>query len=130
MNKNKILAWILVLITAVAGGVLQNWLTTVMILFAAAIMYLFANRGHEATVIEEVNDDIDTTHAEILSLNADTAENIREQIASIHEENNQIASLIHGAIAQLSESFQGLNTQMDAKEQLIHSLIDEDENGH
>ncbi|WP_273152659.1 methyl-accepting chemotaxis protein [Methylophaga thiooxydans] len=129
MNNKTTLAWILVLITTVLGLILQNWLTAVMVLFSAAIMFcLSKNRetGQPTGTNKPYND---TPHNDIAALNADTMRHLREQTESIREENEQIATLIHGAIGQLTDSFQGMNVDTHSEQKMLRSLIHYDENG-
>jgi len=122
MNSKNTLAWMVVLITAVAGGLLQGWITALMILFSAAVIFIFFN-------VRQAEQAVETRHAEIASLTADTMHNLQQQITSIRQENTQIANLIHAAIGQLTDSFQGMNRYTDTEKQMLRSLIDQDENG-
>lgn len=129
MNNKKTLAWILVLITAMLGLFLQNWLTAVMVLFSSAAMFYLSNNSAGQQLVESNNQIDDTPDDEIATLNADTMRNLREQTASIREENEQITRLIHDAAAQLTDSFQGMSMDTESEQKMLHSLIDHDEDG-
>lgn len=129
MNNKKTLAWIVVLLTALVGILLQGWMTALMVIFAAAAMYILINVEAPAPLVDNQSQTVAVAHEEIATLNADTMQNLQEQISSIREENEQIARLIHGAIGQLTDSFQGMNMQTDTEQKMLHSLIDHDENG-
>lgn len=129
MNNKTTLAWILVLITTVLGLILQNWLTAVMVLFSAAIMF-YLSKNSETGLPTDTNKPFDDTpYNDIAALHADTMRHLREQTVSIREENEQIATLIHGAIGQLTDSFQGMNVDTHSEQKMLRSLIHPDEKG-
>lgn len=128
MRNKKTLAWMVVLITAIVAMLLHGWQVAAMTVLPAVVMFiLLAEQQSEAAI--ESNDTTEAMYAEMSSLTTDTVKSLQEQIISIREENEQIAKLIHGAIGQLTDSFQGMNMQTDTEQHMLHSLIDHDENG-
>jgi len=129
MNNKKTLAWMVVVLTALLGLVLQNWFTAVMILFSAAAVFFLVKDREQKPTADADTQAAENSDEEIATLNADTMLNLRQQIDSIREENEQIARLIHGAIGQLTDSFHGMNMNIDSEQKMLHSLLDHDENG-
>lgn len=128
MRNKKTLAWMVVLITAIVAMLLHGWQVAAMTVLPAVVMFiLLAEQQSEAAI--ESNDTTEAMYAEMSSLTTDTVKSLQEQVFSIREENEQIAKLIHGAIGQLTDSFQGMNMQTDTEQHMLHSLIDHDENG-
>lgn len=128
MRNKKTLAWMVVLITAIAAALLHGWMIAAMTVLPAVVMFILL-KGRQPEKVLDSNDTIEDTYAEMASLTTDTMQSLQEQITSIRQENEQIASLVHGAIGQLTDSFQGMNMQTETEQHMLHSLIDHDENG-
>lgn len=128
MRNKKTLAWMVVLITAIAAALLHGWMIAAMTVLPAVVMFIVL-KGRQPEKVLDSNDTIEDTYAEMASLTTDTMQSLQEQITSIRQENEQIASLVHGAIGQLTDSFQGMNMQTDTEQHMLHSLIDHDDNG-
>lgn len=129
MNNKNTLAMIVVLLTALVGGVLDGWMTALMIIFAAASMAMLINGREQAQQLGNNPQTSEVTHEEIATLHAGTMQSLQEQIDSIREENKQISTLIHDATGQLTDSFQGMNIQTDTEQNMLRSLIKNDQNG-
>ena len=107
---------------------LSGWIPAVLLLVAVAVVY-WAALPEDI----EVPDSADTTDPalayEVEQLCKETLTTLGQQLQHIGDENRQIASLISNAIGKLTDSFQGMNEQTESEDQMLHSLIDADEQG-
>jgi methyl-accepting chemotaxis protein len=107
---------------------LSGWIPAVLLLVAVIIVYWAALPDDI-----EVEDTADNTEQalsyEVEQLSKETLATLEQQLRHIGDENRQIASLISNAISKLTDSFQGMNQQTESEDQMLHSLIDADEQG-
>jgi methyl-accepting chemotaxis protein len=107
---------------------LSGWIPAVLLLAAVIIVYWAALPDDI-----EVEDTADNTEQalsyEVEQLSKETLATLEQQLRHIGDENRQIASLISNAISKLTDSFQGMNQQTESEDQMLHSLIDADEQG-
>lgn len=107
---------------------LSGWIPAVLLLVAVIIVYWAALPDDI-----EVEDSADNTEQalsyEVEQLSKETLATLEQQLRHIGDENRQIASLISNAISKLTDSFQGMNQQTESEDQMLHSLIDADEQG-
>ncbi len=107
---------------------LSGWIPAVLLLVAVAVVY-WAALPEDI----EVPDSADITDPalayEVEQLSKETLTTLGQQLQHIGDENRQIASLISNAIGKLTDSFQGMNEQTESEDQMLHSLIDADEQG-
>lgn len=107
---------------------LSGWLAAVLLLLAVVIVYWLTLPESEA--IPEASENTEqSVMAELELLQAETLTTLQQQVQHISEENRQIASLIQNAIKSLTDSFQGMNRYTESEEQMLHSLVDTDEQG-
>jgi methyl-accepting chemotaxis protein len=129
MDKKKTLALLFVLVIAITAWFLHGYIAGALVVFASAVVFILTNKSQQVVAEASVVAETDPLLPEIASLSSETMNNLQLQIQNIKEENEQIARLIHGAIGQLTDSFQGMNADTSSEQQMLHSLVDHDENG-
>jgi methyl-accepting chemotaxis protein len=74
---------------------------------------------------EPVLDLPDTVHA----MHDEAQQHVNEQLQLIRVESQQVSDLVQNAITQLTDSFQGLNTQSQQQATMLNSLLHQDDDG-
>lgn len=129
MNRTK-QVWVVFSSLLLAGVVLwhSGLLPAVLLLLAVTLVYwLTRPETEESTEVADTKDQVVVSELEQLS--EETLATLQQQIQHISEENEQIANLIHNATQSLTHSFHGMNQHTESEEQMLHSLVDADEQG-
>ncbi|PHS68105.1 MAG: chemotaxis transducer [Methylophaga sp.] len=131
-NKYNKLLLILNLILIVVSLWLQNYLAVSMVILTAFLWHLLplfqveAVAEAEAEAISTVSE-AEQAPADVIALHDNAFNHLKEQLGLIRLESEQINKLISDAISQLTESFQGLNTQTDQQASLIGGLLQQND---
>jgi methyl-accepting chemotaxis protein len=128
MSKKVLLPLILTLILLALAAWQGNYLAFLLVALTALIWQLLptliANPVvEERKQTEEENEFSDIVH----SMHDEAHGHLREQLALIDTESKQVNELVQNAIAQLTDSFQGLNLQTEQQSQLLHQLLGQDD---
>jgi methyl-accepting chemotaxis protein len=107
---------------------LSGWIPAVLLLAAVIIVY-WAALPEDIEVEDTADNTEQVLSYEVEQLSKETLATLEQQLRHIGDENRQIASLISNAISKLTDSFQGMNQQTESEDQMLHSLIDADEQG-
>jgi methyl-accepting chemotaxis protein len=107
---------------------LSGWIPAVLLLAAVIIVY-WAALPEDIEVEDTADNTEQALSYEVEQLSKETLATLEQQLRHIGDENRQIASLISNAISKLTDSFQGMNQQTESEDQMLHSLIDADEQG-
>ena len=131
MNKQWLTPSALTLILIGFSIAQGNLLAAIFVVIAAIIWqvlpHYLANKVSatepERAQLEPVIDLSDSVHA----MHDEAQEHLNEQLAMIRTESQQVSDLVQNAIMQLTDSFQGLNTQSDQQAVMLNSLLHQDE---
>lgn len=127
--KQAMPAGVIALLLAALAYWLADWRVAGLLLLSSLIVYLLKRPVSEQLTESEDNSTEQQALTEVTELNRETLNSLQQQISQIAEENRQIAGLISNAISKLTDSFQGMNQQTENEDRMLHSLIDEDEQG-
>lgn len=127
--KQAMPAGVIALLLAALAYWLADWRVAGLLLLSSLIVYLLKRPSSEQFTESEDNSTEQQALTEVTALNRETLNSLQQQISQIAEENRQIAGLISNAISKLTDSFQGMNQQTENEDRMLHSLIDEDEQG-
>ncbi len=127
--KQTMPAVVIALLLAALAYWLADWLVAGLLLLSSLIVYLLKRPVSEQLTEPEDSSTEQQALTEVAELNRETLNSLQQQISQIAEENRQIAGLISNAISKLTDSFQGMNQQTENEDRMLHSLIDEDEQG-
>ncbi len=127
--KQAIPAGVVALLLAAMAYWLADWRIAALMLFSSLAVYLLKRPVAEQTIEQEDSSIQQQDLVAVEQLNRETLNSLQQQISQIAEENRQIAGLISNAISKLTDSFQGMNEQTEYEDRMLHSLIDEDEQG-
>lgn len=129
MNRTK-QVWVVFSSFFFASAVLwhSGWLPAVLLLLAVTLVYWLSMPVIEQNT-EVANTKDQVVVSELEQLSEETLATLQQQIQHISEENEQIAKLIHNATQSLTDSFHGMNQHTESEEQMLHSLVDVDEQG-
>lgn len=127
--KQAMPAGVIALLLAALAYWLADWRVAGLLLLSSLIVYLLKRPVSEQFTESEDNSTEQQALTEVADLNRETLNSLQQQISQIAEENRQIAGLISNAISKLTDSFQGMNQQTENEDRMLHSLIDEDEQG-
>ncbi|MBD3634599.1 MAG: hypothetical protein HUJ23_06810 [Methylophaga sp.] len=127
--KQTMPAGVIALLLAALAYWLADWRVAGLLLLSSLIVYLLKRPVSEQFTESEDNSTEQQALTEVTELNRETLNSLQQQISQIAEENRQIAGLISNAISKLTDSFQGMNQQTENEDRMLHSLIDEDEQG-
>lgn len=131
MNKKKIIPLLATLLLAIWGGWQLGFMAIVIVILTALswafLPALFADKIIEQAqeIIEpELEPDIS---ADVHDLHDEAYSHLIEQLVLIRSESEQMNGLVQDAIAQLTQSFQGLNEQGEHQASLLDSLLNRDD---
>lgn len=127
--KQTMPAVVIALLLAALAYWLADWRVAGLLLLSSLIVYLLKRPVSEQLTEPEDSSTEQQALTEVAELNRETLNSLQQQISQIAEENRQIAGLISNAISKLTDSFQGMNQQTENEDRMLHSLIDEDEQG-
>ncbi|MEC9313877.1 MAG: methyl-accepting chemotaxis protein [Pseudomonadota bacterium] len=127
--KQAMPAGVIALLLAALAYWLADWRVAGLLLLSSLIVYLLKRPVSEQLTEPEDSSTEQQALTEVADLNRETLNSLQQQISQIAEENRQIAGLISNAISKLTDSFQGMNQQTENEDRMLHSLIDEDEQG-
>lgn len=129
LSKNTLLTIIVVLVLAGITSWLAGWLPALIVIIAGLGVF-FLNRSESQTdlPVETAGESLELRN-EVEQLSEETLATLQQQVEHISDENKQISSLIHNAISRLTDSFEGMTSQTDTEDKMLHSLIDHDEQG-
>lgn len=127
--KQAMPASVIALLLAALAYWLADWRLAGILLLSSLAVYLLKRPVPKLITEQEDSSTQQQALAEVEQLNRETLNSLQQQISQIAEENRQIAGLISNAISKLTDSFQGMNEQTEYEDRMLHSLIDEDEQG-
>ena len=126
MKKQWLIPLLLTLVLLGLALIQSNYLAAGFAIIAALIWQFLPPILTDTTLDEAESDrqapviDItDTVHA----MHDEAQEHVNEQLAMIRTESQQVSDLVQNAIMQLTDSFQGLNTQSTQQATMLHSLL-------
>ncbi len=130
MKKKWLIPLLLTLVLLGLALIQSNYLAAGFVVIATLIWQLLptiltenATEITESVRQEPVVDIADTVHA----MHDEAQEHLNEQLAMIRTESQQVSDLVQNAIMQLTDSFQGLNTQSDQQATMLNSLLHQDD---
>jgi len=132
MSKQAFISLLLSLVLASVAIWQANYLAFSFVLIMAAIWTLFPPRvavispndePSEAEVEADFSDVVHNMHVEAHS-------HLKEQLSLIDSESQQVNDLVQNAILQLTDSFQGLNSQTAQQAEFLHDLLHQNDDGH
>lgn len=129
LSKNTLLTIVVVIALAGITSWLAGWLPALIVIIAGLGVF-FLNRSESQTdlPVETAGESLELRN-EVEQLSEETLATLQQQVEHISDENKQISSLIHNAISRLTDSFEGMTSQTDTEDKMLHSLIDHDEQG-
>ncbi|WP_409524131.1 methyl-accepting chemotaxis protein [Nitrincola sp. MINF-07-Sa-05] len=123
--KNAIFG--IITITAAAVAFWQiGFVGLLLVLPPASIGYLLNRSPSVPEQQEKAEHKDEALDADIEALCREACSELKNQLVSTGEENQQIMHLLRDAITQLTASFQGVNEQTDTEDRLLRGLIDHD----
>jgi methyl-accepting chemotaxis protein len=132
MKKQWFIPLLLTLVLLALALIQSNYLAAGFVVIAALIWKLLPSiltdtiaEEPESNRQEPIIDIADTVHA----MHDEAQEHLNGQLAMIRTESQQVSDLVQNAIMQLTDSFQGLNTQSDQQATMLHSLLEHNNEG-
>ncbi|PHS27213.1 MAG: hypothetical protein COA83_01445 [Methylophaga sp.] len=126
MKKQWLIPSLLTLVLVGLALIQSNYLAAGFVVAATLIWQFLPLILTGSVVIEPENnrqepavDLTDTVHA----LHDEAQQHLKEQLAQIRIESQQVSDLVQNAIMQLTDSFQGLNTQSNQQATMLNSLL-------
>ena len=109
----------------------ENYLACLFAIIASVIWiflpsYLSDTGKEQPEEVEPEPDFSDVIH----SMHDEANIHLKEQLSLIDSESQQVNELIQNAILQLTDSFQGLNSQTAEQATLLHDLLHQNDDGH
>ena len=132
MSKQTFISLFLSLVLAGFALWQANYLAFSFVLITTAIWTFLPSRivavspnneNPEAEVDADFTDVVHNMHDEAHS-------HLKEQLSLIDSESQQVNDLVQNAILQLTDSFQGLNSQTDQQAAFLHDLLHQNDDGH
>ncbi|MBL1322055.1 MAG: hypothetical protein COA63_013500 [Methylophaga sp.] len=130
MKKQWLIPLLLTLVLLVLALIQSNYLAASFVVIAALIWQLLPPiltdivvEEAESDRQEPVIDITDTIHA----MHDEAQQHLNEQLGMIRTESQQVSDLVQNAIMQLTDSFQGLNTQSDQQATMLNDLLHQDD---
>lgn len=128
--KQAVPAIMVALLLAAAAYWLSDWRLALLLVISSLAAYLLKRpKPATTTDVETDKNSEQEALADVEQLSRETLSILQQQISQIAEENHQIAGLISNAISKLTDSFQGMSAQTEYEDRMLHSLIDDDEEG-
>ncbi len=126
--KQAMPASVITLTLAAVAYWLADWRLAGLLLLSSLAVYLLKRPTALPLSVEDDSSEREAL-AEVEQLSRETLNTLQQQLRQIADENRQIAGLISNAISKLTDSFQGMNEQTEYEDRMLHSLIDQDEQG-
>jgi len=131
MGKKTFIPLLLTLILVGIALWLGNHLAVILIVIATVIWiflpsYLAETDNEQPEEAETAPDFSDVVH----SMHDEAHLHLTEQISFIESESQQVNDLVQNAIHQLTDSFQGLNSQTAQQAEFLHDLLHQNDDGH
>jgi len=131
MSKKTFIPILLSLVLASVAVWQNNYLALAFIALTAGIWTILpsiiaVNAKIDPVPVEDEPDFSDVVH----SMHDEAHSHLKEQLSLIDSESQQVNDLVQNAIFQLTDSFQGLNTQTDKQAEFLHDLLHQNDNGH
>jgi len=131
MSKKTFIPILLSLVLASVVVWQNNYLALAFIALTAGIWTILpsiiaVNAKIDPVPVEDEPDFSDVVH----SMHDEAHSHLKEQLSLIDSESQQVNDLVQNAIFQLTDSFQGLNTQTDKQAEFLHDLLHQNDNGH
>lgn len=131
MNKQTFIPLLFTLIFAGIAILQLNYLATSLIVITALMWHflptlLSEKLEEEAELAAPEEDFSDVVHR----MHDEAHMHLKEQLLLIDTESQQVNDLVQNAILQLTDSFQGLNTQTDQQTILLNDLLHQNDDGH
>jgi methyl-accepting chemotaxis protein len=130
MKKQWFIPLLLTLVLLALALIQSNYLAAGFVVIAALIWkilpFILTNTiavEPDSDRQEPIIDIADTVHA----MHDEAQQHANEQLAMIRTESQQVSDLVQNAIMQLTDSFQGLNTQSDQQATMLSSLLHQDD---
>ncbi|WP_430009326.1 methyl-accepting chemotaxis protein [Methylophaga lonarensis] len=126
-DNKKIMLWGGTLVIGLLTAWLTAWPALVAVLLIA-VLWQWSN-SESTNEASKINSEVPISAAQQQSteLYREAHVLLQQQLEQISEENNQIMQLTHAAVAQLTESFQGLNAQVSREIELLNGLMNHSE---
>ncbi|EMR13248.1 methyl-accepting chemotaxis sensory transducer [Methylophaga lonarensis MPL] len=126
-DNKKIMLWGGTLVIGLLTAWLTAWPALVAVLLIA-VLWQWSN-SESTNEANMINSEVPISAAQQQSteLYREAHVLLQQQLEQISEENNQIMQLTHAAVAQLTESFQGLNAQVSREIELLNGLMNHSE---
>lgn len=126
------MVWIATLVVAAVGVWLSGIVTAMLVLITGCCWFLFTRTAVASDPYAD-NDAGDqpeqSPDSDIEGLEHEAFGYMQTQLTLVRRENQQLMSLVQGAIVQLTQSFEGLTTQAENENQMLHKLIQHNNEG-
>jgi len=131
MSKKTFIPLLFSLVLAGVAVWQANYLALIFVVITASLWTflpsLFADNPDNEIQDAEVEPDFsDLVH----SMHDEAHSHLKEQLSLIDNESQQVNDLVQNAILQLTDSFQGLNTQTAQQGAFLHDLLHQNDDGH
>jgi len=133
MNKKSVNPLIPIAITLLIAGLAvwqANYFALILVLLTACIWRFLpktmADEVEKEAEVAELNTDFSGA---VHNIHDEANVHLKEQLSLINTESQQVNELVQNAIAQLTDSFQGLNAQTAEQAALLHDLLHQDDDG-
>ena len=131
MRKQTFIPQLLSLILAGVAIGLGNYLAFIFIIITALIWTFLPSKLADNSENEVQNVEVEPDFSDVVhSMHDEAHSHLKEQLSFIDSESQQVNDLVQNAILQLTDSFQGLNTQTAQQAEFLHDLLHQNDDGH
>lgn len=131
LNKG-LMVWLANLIIAALALWLVGWWGVLLVMGTGLCWYLIAkNPVQPPSAVTAQSDELGGAQStsDIDLLEREAFGYMQTQLTLIRQENQQLMSLVQGAIVQLTQSFEGLSSQAENENEMLHKLIEHNNEG-
>jgi len=126
--KNSFQPVVLTLIVLAGTVWLENYLAFLVVIVTALIWHFLPSKAELAEESSEETVAVGDDFSDIVHVMHDEAHtHLKEQLALVESESQQVNDLVQNAIIQLTTSFQGLNNQTESQGALLFELVHQNE---
>jgi len=131
MRKQTFIPQLLSLVLAGVAIGLGNYLAFIFIIITALIWTFLPSKLADNSENEVQNVEVEPDFSDVVhSMHDEAHSHLKEQLSFIDSESQQVNDLVQNAILQLTDSFQGLNTQTAQQAEFLHDLLHQNDDGH
>ena len=131
MRKQTFIPQLLSLVLAGIAIGLGNYLAFIFVIITALIWTFLPSKLADNSENEVQNVEVEPDFSDVVhSMHDEAHSHLKEQLSFIDSESQQVNDLVQNAILQLTDSFQGLNTQTAQQAEFLHDLLHQNDDGH